>query len=320
MLTATSSSRSDASPLIADIDAALAARQASIAASVRLLMDATPVSHSISAAQLSAAQLFVDSPSLPVAVSASVSSASAVAASPPSSVVVDVLLLPLDSNLFPLAHCPRLTASKQAILFIRKSYVVLLEQIVAAKAVPKTVVTGTPGLGKTNFGYYLLWHLLHEFKTTASLEQRDIVYMNEQARGLPICFSHIRLSRPGAGSSMADAVTIQCKWYDMNDGTAELRRLLEGPIGPSSDLTWYIVDGMQPFSEGLSSRMVVLSSPRRETLHDLLKANKDQVRQVWMPSWTWAELATLRAHHESLKLQPTLTVDQVTLTIVSAAM
>ena len=291
-----------------------AAVETSIAATVRQLAALTPVAYALSDEDIDAAHI------VPAAVEAatSSSSSSSSSSSPPlaSAQVEDrrpcvlVLLLPDDHNLFPPWWRPN--ADGHVVLLIRKSYVALAEEIVAAGAVRKTVVLGTSGVGLSHFGYYLLWHLVREFQTSLiddfalgrppTLAQRDIVW----SHGRPPCFFHIRLS---VGARPLE-VSVVCRWF-LTDGRAQnqLRSQLEDPQ------VWYLVDGMLPFSLfGLSSRMVVLSSPRRDVVHDLLKITKDKLRRAWLPVWSWAEVAALRSVHEAHKMKSkTLTVDQLRL-------
>ena len=140
-------------------------------------------------------------------------------------------------------------------LFIRHCYKEMADLILSGK-VQDIVVTGTPGIGKSTFGYYLLYLLRCEGKTVVFQLEDD--------------------------------------WYRFGDegaqeGTyAEFRR-----AGFTQDPTaWYLSDPEGPPKRNFAGTTVVLVSPDFERVKEFLKlANSER---IFMPVWSLGELLKCR--------------------------
>ncbi|CAN0408826.1 unnamed protein product [Ectocarpus sp. 12 AP-2014] len=140
-------------------------------------------------------------------------------------------------------------------IFIRSCYKDLSNIIIAGAtngSMDNIVVTGTPGIGKSVFGYYLLYLL--------RLKRKTVVF--EQKR----------------------------KWYRFSDdGVVEGRfetfkdaGYLDDPAG------WYLSDPEYKPDEGFRGVTVVLVSPGKDKTNEFLK--QDLARLLFMPVWSEDEL------------------------------
>ena len=146
-------------------------------------------------------------------------------------------------------------------LYVRQSYETIAETIL--KGVQKrTIVTGTPGIGKSFFLVYLLWRLVRERKRVFFLYDLDYIYYDGQG-----------------------------KIFNLN-GTP----LKSEPNFWSMDL-WCLFDAKGKFEQNLTRipsglcKTIVSTSPRRELLNDFQKASS--ITSIYMPIWSEQELETV---------------------------
>lgn len=141
-------------------------------------------------------------------------------------------------------------------LFIRSCYKELSTIIfdgASDGSMKNIVVTGTPGIGKSLFGYYLLYLLRCQGKT--------VVFQNKQ--------DWYRFSDAGVVKGRFD--TFQDTGYLTND---------------SND--WYLSDPEGKPYEGFVGITVVLVSPKQNRVNEFLK--QVQSRRFFMPVWSEDEL------------------------------
>ena len=112
---------------------------------------------------------------------------------------------------------------EDSVLKIRKCYRDLLS-VVFDDYIRKLRITGNPGIGKTYFGYYLLYQL--------ALRDETVVYHND---GYPIVFE----GRKGAFTSDKIGIKPYLK----------------------IKAVWYIVDGKQP--KNVMAKTILICSPKR---------------------------------------------------------
>ncbi|CAN0400345.1 unnamed protein product [Pylaiella littoralis] len=118
------------------------------------------------------------------------------------------------------------------------------------------VVTGTPGIGKSVFGYYLLYLLRLEGKTVV-LEQKEKWYR------------------------FSDEGVVQGRFETFSDAG-----FLNDPAG------WYLSDPEGKPREGFTGITVVLVSPRKDKTNEFLK--QDSACLLVMPVWSEDELLECR--------------------------
>ncbi|GES98289.1 hypothetical protein GLOIN_2v1847979 [Rhizophagus clarus] len=140
-------------------------------------------------------------------------------------------------------------------LLIRKCYNDLILVAFDTK-IDKLRITGNPGIGKTFFGYYLLYLL--------ALQNVPIVYDNFHETK-PIIFE-------GGKASISDTNGIE----------RYLRRL---------DV-WYIVDGKEP--KEVKAKTILICSPRKDHYWDFLKYD-GVVTSRFMPTWSRKEINECRS-------------------------
>lgn len=145
-------------------------------------------------------------------------------------------------------------------LFVRDCYPRLLELVLPVVNNPsprahRVVVLGTPGVGKTFFGFYLLVNLIRE-------RQYDILYKRSN--------SALYLY-PADPKSVAKTISLD------ESSTLNLEE------------TIFICDGIKPPIEGMPT--VLITSPQREIWWQF---HKDGCRNLFMPVWTLDELLSCR--------------------------
>jgi hypothetical protein len=145
-------------------------------------------------------------------------------------------------------------------LFVRGSYKSIASSI--QSGIKKSIITGTPGIGKSLFLIYLLWKLVKAGKRVLFVYHPDTIY------------------------------------YDGKGGVFELTSLpsVVDHSFWSSDL-WCLFDAKGKKEEHLSAfpyemcTFVLSTSPRRELINDFKKPPRPQV--FYMPIWTEDELKTI---------------------------
>ncbi|GBC25389.2 hypothetical protein GLOIN_2v1886436 [Rhizophagus irregularis DAOM 181602=DAOM 197198] len=159
-------------------------------------------------------------------------------------------LLAYDTNFFGLDNQP-------SRLFIRNCYKDLLD-IVSKPEIRNLRISGNPGVGKTFFGYYLLYDLLTKDKT--------IVYELHTMKGSVILF------KEGKGFYLSEAID---------------HKIIRNYLYKKD--TWYIVDGKKPYNASVA-KTILISSPMKSHYHDFDKSEGDSVTILIMPVWTWKEI------------------------------
>eukprot|EP00195_Chlamydomonas_chlamydogama_P008570 CAMPEP_0202890160 /NCGR_PEP_ID=MMETSP1392-20130828/660_1 /ASSEMBLY_ACC=CAM_ASM_000868 /TAXON_ID=225041 /ORGANISM="Chlamydomonas chlamydogama, Strain SAG 11-48b" /LENGTH=584 /DNA_ID=CAMNT_0049573679 /DNA_START=72 /DNA_END=1826 /DNA_ORIENTATION=+ len=144
-------------------------------------------------------------------------------------------------------------------IMVRKCYEDFLEIIQEQmyKGVTKIVITGSPGIGKSYFLYYLLHHL-------KSLPDKPVVVLSGPGKTMPsLCFH---------GDNVYDG---------------EFPAFTEYLKDPN---TWYLVDGHVPHF--CNAKTVLAASPNQKLYRAFLKLEGATRRT--MPEWTKEELDTCR--------------------------
>lgn len=148
-------------------------------------------------------------------------------------------------------------------LFVRDTWNVFLELVVKGwQHNSISIVLGTPGIGKTTFLWYLMWHRLRK-------DEGSSVFVLEGER----------------------YNTVWRKLFVFIDG--KLARGEIGGIGSFADevadnKTYYLVDGV-PFAKVCSKRTLQVSSPHKQRWHESSKDTRAVVRV--MPGWSFQELS-----------------------------
>ncbi|GBB87526.1 hypothetical protein RclHR1_00140030 [Rhizophagus clarus] len=129
------------------------------------------------------------------------------------------------------------------------------------------IITGTPGIGKTYFGLYLLY-----------------------------C---IRLCHPDATIvwQLADSDTHRCYQF-MPDGNVLVGGIAQFYDSISNENNYYIVDAQKP--EKSSAYVILLTSPKAELYNSLWKS--EGITKYYMPIWNDEEILTLwNVHYKEMK-------------------
>ncbi|CAG8489637.1 368_t:CDS:2 [Acaulospora colombiana] len=140
-------------------------------------------------------------------------------------------------------------------LFIRECYYHLSDIIFENENIHRWRITGNPGIGKTFFGYYLLYLLSQQCKT--------VVYHKLDMP--PILFSEEGVFR------------------QIKDNIHAFSDYLE------HEETWYIVDGRKPM-EYLAKTILVCSPQKRHYKN----FDKRGTTIRYMPVWSWEEIDACR--------------------------
>ncbi|EEY63810.1 Crinkler (CRN) family protein [Phytophthora infestans T30-4] len=148
-------------------------------------------------------------------------------------------------------------------LYIRSSYQVIANQALLnpnVGMVKYAVVTGTPGVGKSVFVYYVLWRLIKEKKRVLLFDNNGLFYFD--------------------GSMMLNCLALPSK-FNLQFWSPDL---------------WCLVDSMDPTSiSGLPYRLCSLllaSAPRRDCIGEF-KKQPPTADVFYMPLWSKEELATI---------------------------
>ncbi|KXZ49595.1 hypothetical protein GPECTOR_20g451 [Gonium pectorale] len=146
-------------------------------------------------------------------------------------------------------------------LFVRECYPRLFDALVS-KPLPRLyIVTGTPGIGKSWFFYYLLARLLKSTQPPPFIVWEHMTMPNKKW-----CYTHeTGKVLIGKRSSFANEL--------------------------SNCATWYISDGVPPQLNCLA-RTVLLTSPNRKMYKEMSKA---AASMLYMPYWELGELLTCRS-------------------------
>ncbi|CAB5205968.1 unnamed protein product [Rhizophagus irregularis] len=155
-------------------------------------------------------------------------------------------------------------------LKIRKCYRDLLS-VVFDESINKLRITGNPSIGKTFFGYYLLYQL--------ALQDATVVYDNYNETD-PIVFE----GEKGAFTSYS----ISIKTYLQNKDV------------------WYIVDGKEP--KNVNAKTILICSSRREH-YKHFDEYSGTVAIRYMPTWSWKEIKSCRQVLYEDRVTPELAKD-----------
>ena len=148
------------------------------------------------------------------------------------------------------------------VLFMREDYAGLLGELLKlfAAGTRKVVVTGSPGIGKSWFGFVVLHHI-------ATREPGARVVWQASRKRRRYLF-HGDDVREGGLDSFLDALEDASAWFIVDE--AERGGIVQA-----------------------EARMVVLSSPRRDNYKSFLKAVGATIR--YMPVWSWGEIEACHA-------------------------
>ncbi|RHZ53526.1 hypothetical protein Glove_441g117 [Diversispora epigaea] len=149
---------------------------------------------------------------------------------------------------------------KPSIIYIRKCYNDLLN-IVLDDNIRRLRISGNPGIGKTFFGYYLLYHLALSNKTVIydihTMSESNQVILFEQEKAFYLHRTH-----------------------DAN----EIRRYLD------DSNVWHIVDGKK--SDEVDAKTILICSPMKHYYKGFDKYIGTTIR--YMPVWEWKEIDACR--------------------------
>jgi hypothetical protein len=138
-------------------------------------------------------------------------------------------------------------------LFIRNSYEILYNEIIQSP-MPRHVVTGIPGIGKSQFCLYFAWRYLNDNPESSVMIERE--------------YNNVHLISPDADTT-----------------------ILRSNCGTSCP---YLIDmgSLQEPSTEIGSFGVVFSSPHPSRFKEWIKNTHLSSRYV-MPIWSWQEIYTL---------------------------
>ncbi|RHZ88573.1 hypothetical protein Glove_22g85 [Diversispora epigaea] len=149
---------------------------------------------------------------------------------------------------------------KPSIIYIRKCYNDLLN-IVLDDNIRRLRISGNPGIGKTFFGYYLLYHLALSNKTIIydihTMSESNQVILFEQEKAFYLHRTH-----------------------DAN----EIRRYLD------DSNVWHIVDGKK--ADEVDAKTILICSPMKYYYKGFDKYIGTTIR--YMPVWEWEEIDACR--------------------------
>lgn len=167
-----------------------------------------------------------------------------------------------DMLVFP-THIP---LTKRAKLYIRSAYKVIYDAAVTRvdATMPKySLVTGTPGIGKSAFLYYAFWRKVKAKQRVFFVQ--EMIYFD--------------------GENMLDLSEMPRR-RDLQFWTPDL---------------WCLVDSVDPTSAGLSHdrcSILLATSPRRDIVKEFKKLVPEPVA-YYMPTWSDAELNSIAGLHSS---------------------
>jgi hypothetical protein len=149
-------------------------------------------------------------------------------------------------------------------LYICKSYWTIASRILKVNGIQKAIITGTPGIGKSLFLIYLLWHLVKETTRVLFIYYPFNIYYD--GNGSLFEFESSRLPSDIDYSF----------WNEM------LWCLFDAKFKEEADLAGLCV--------GLST-IILSTSPRQEMVNDFKKPPVPQI--FYMPIWTKTELEVI---------------------------
>ncbi|KAL3815268.1 hypothetical protein ACHAXA_001880 [Cyclostephanos tholiformis] len=148
-------------------------------------------------------------------------------------------------------------------LFIRKSYKTIASSILEGNG-NKAIITGTPGIGKSLFLFYLLWKLVKDGKRVLFMYGTFNIYYD--GNGAVFWFASGNLPQDNDVSFWNHS--LWCLFDAKRKGEADLNHLPQ-------ELSTFIIS----------------TSPRRDMVNDFKKPPVPQI--FYMPIWTEAELDTI---------------------------
>ncbi|KAG2451432.1 hypothetical protein HYH02_004031 [Chlamydomonas schloesseri] len=145
-------------------------------------------------------------------------------------------------------------------IYIRKCYPDLFKLLENPNR-KSFIITGTPGVGKSCFFYYLLTRLL-------ALEEPPpyIVWEHWSAINKRWCYTHATQE-------------VHCGNQESFDDELQ------------NDNAWYIADGMPPANLTVPAHIVCITSPQRDTYRAM---HKTAAKSLYMPRWELEELLACR--------------------------
>ena len=146
--------------------------------------------------------------------------------------------------------------SKPSKIFVRKCYNDLLN-IVSNDKIRNLRLTGNPGIGKTFFGYYLIYYLVKCGKT--------VIYDVHTMKTFVILF----------GQTIEEVSYLHI--------TKDARRIKTNLSNPDA---WYIVDGKPP--DESEAKTILICSPLKSH-YKVFDGRIPDIR--YMPVWTWNEIS-----------------------------
>ncbi|OAV94846.1 hypothetical protein PTTG_26843 [Puccinia triticina 1-1 BBBD Race 1] len=196
--------------------------------------------------------------------------------------------LPADATIVPVGKMQHLKLKESYVLgernlgrslLVRPIYKELCERFEARK-VHKSVVTGTPEIGKTVFSAYYMW--------IAACQKKTVVWQPVSS-GLGVPPTYLMTSR-GVERVASDS--------------PELLSALANPE------TMYIVDGQAPMLSFVNAWTLVLTSPLRDHYKIVLKIPRSEL--LYMEPWSDEELKNCQAFlYPDEEILPTDLMDQL---------
>ncbi|CAG8435984.1 4251_t:CDS:2 [Funneliformis mosseae] len=135
-------------------------------------------------------------------------------------------------------------------IYIRRCYRDLAD-IAFNREIQRLRITGNPGIGKTLFGYYLLYLL--------AIEKKTIIYDN---------------------NATDDWIVFDKEEVFYIDDKSVIKQYQSNPE------VWYIVDGKEP--KRVNAKTILVCSPRKDHYRNFDKYIGTTIR--YMPVWTWEEI------------------------------
>jgi hypothetical protein len=179
---------------------------------------------------------------------------------------------------------PHLTSGSRHV-FIRESYRDICKALLKIQSDSpsrnmKYLITGTPGIGKSHFAFYLLHHLLAE-------PGNSVLYQN----------CHVSKN-----------YSVVLKRKDGNDYSIQHYRGSDiKQVDYLNHVSWYIFDGWHthgPLPQHCDAPTIVISSPNYSQYKEYCQ---DNPVKLYMPPWTWEEIerliTVLQANGETVNKQ-----------------
>jgi hypothetical protein len=152
-------------------------------------------------------------------------------------------------------------SNEPSILMIHKCYRHLLALIVNDNnLIRKLIITGNPEIGKTYFGYLLLYDLIRRHQT--------VIYDSHCTEHV-IVFDH------------TDQRRVFCLYNRVRDDTYQIRIYLDNAKN------WYIVDSKSP--NKAFAKMILICSPKKSIYKEFEKLSSTTTH--YMTVWSYAEIS-----------------------------